>query len=203
MTETPQPAALAVLEQYIAFPCPRFEGDVDHFYLDVKGNVTIATGCLVPNAAAAILLPMRDRSTGEPVNAAAIATEFAEIQTKPFGTRYPASWYAHPLRLMMAPADRLALRRQRATECLTDLRRLFPAFDQFPAAAQLALLDMRFNLGPNRLRDEYVHFIVAVRARDWRGAAGQSGRDKSDPAFADRNRWTAAQFLEAAKGAKP
>lgn len=53
-----------------------------------------------------------------------------------------------------------------------DLNVLFPDFGTYPEAVQLVLQDVRFNMGPSRLRG-FVHAIAAVKARNWQESANQ------------------------------
>jgi lysozyme len=57
-------------------------------------------------------------------------------------------------------------------ECLADLRVLVPGFDRYPHDARLVLLDMRFNLGPNRLR-EFKYTLADIRAGKYASAAAR------------------------------
>jgi len=45
-------------------------------------------------------------------------------------------------------------------ECIKDLKTIFQAFELLPEPARRVLVDMRFNLGPNRFR----HFKKMIRA---------------------------------------
>ncbi len=47
-------------------------------------------------------------------------------------------------------------------ECIADLEIVFQGFDLLPEAAQLVLVDMRFNLGPGRFR-HFKKMIAAVK----------------------------------------
>jgi GH24 family phage-related lysozyme (muramidase) len=68
-------------------------------------------------------------------------------------------------------------------------------FDQFPLAVQMALFDLIFNLGPNRLVNVFVRLDVAIRAEDWAQAAAESNRPQVQP---DRNLYVRQLFLTAA-----
>ena len=57
-------------------------------------------------------------------------------------------------------------------ECLQDLETLFQAFDQLPESVQRVLVDMRFNLGPNRFR-HFKKMIAAVKNQDFIQAAAE------------------------------
>ena len=55
-------------------------------------------------------------------------------------------------------------------QCFADLAELFPDFQKFSSARQYALVDLRFNLGPNRFRS-FRRMIAAIREQDWEEAA--------------------------------
>lgn len=55
---------------------------------------------------------------------------------------------------------------------VADLRTIFPGWDALSGNRQLALLDMRFNLGPARFRG-FRQMIAAVQAGSWTEAANQ------------------------------
>ena len=50
--------------------------------------------------------------------------------------------------------------------CTADLLKLFLEFDKLPENIKMVLIDMRFQLGPNRLR-KFRKAIAAVRVGDW------------------------------------
>lgn len=51
-------------------------------------------------------------------------------------------------------------------KCVEDLREIFRQFDQLPENIQLVLVDMRFQLGPNRFK-AFKAMIRAVEGHDW------------------------------------
>jgi len=55
-------------------------------------------------------------------------------------------------------------------ECIEDLETIFQAFDLLPEAARRVLVDMRFNLGPNRFRN-FKKMITAVKNQSFTQAA--------------------------------
>lgn len=54
--------------------------------------------------------------------------------------------------------------------CYADLRTLFADFDAFPEPARAVLVDMRFQLGPTRLR-AFKNTLYAFSQRRWKDAA--------------------------------
>ena len=57
-------------------------------------------------------------------------------------------------------------------ECIADLEILFQGFDLLPEAVQRVLVDIRFNLGPNRFR-HFKKMIAAVEEQDFAKAAAE------------------------------
>jgi lysozyme len=55
-------------------------------------------------------------------------------------------------------------------ECIQDLKTIFQAFDLLPEPARRVLVDMRFNLGPNRFR-HFKKMITAVKNQNFTQAA--------------------------------
>ncbi|CCK78994.1 glycoside hydrolase family protein [Desulfobacula toluolica] len=55
-------------------------------------------------------------------------------------------------------------------ECLEDLKTIFQEFDLLPEPVQRVLVDMRFNLGPNRFR-RFKKMIAAVEHQNFNQAA--------------------------------
>jgi len=57
-------------------------------------------------------------------------------------------------------------------ECIQDMEEIFQEFELLPESVQLVLVDMRFNLGPNRFRN-FRKMIAAVRNQDFNRAAAE------------------------------
>ena len=64
-------------------------------------------------------------------------------------------------------------------ECILDLRRIFPGWMRFSENRQIALIDMRYNLGPSRFRS-FRRMIAAIIAEVWELA----GREAMDSKWA-------------------
>lgn len=62
----------------------------------------------------------------------------------------------------------------------------YAGFEEFPASAQLAVLDLMYNLGAQGLRMKWPTFTKAVKDRRWKDAAEASNRPQLS---ADRNAW--------------
>ena len=82
----------------------------------------------------------------------------------------------------------------------TQLQSVFANYTSFPGPAQEGLLDMMFNMGPNKFTaDKWPSFFAAVNATppDWNTAAIQSHRTGVSDA---RNDAVRALFQQAAGG---
>ena len=185
---------MSYLDSYLPV-CESFEGQVAHFYLDTVGRVTIGVGNMVPGVAAAQQLPLVTGS-GAPATADQIAQDFARVSALP-KARMP-SFYAAPGCPILTSDAIAALLKTRLQAFDAELRQLFPAFDAWPLPAQLAAMDMIFNLGPRKVLTGYPRLLAAGRVRDFRGMAANCSRDASVASFAIRNAWTQRQFLAAA-----
>jgi GH24 family phage-related lysozyme (muramidase) len=170
----------------------RWEGDIGHMYLDTKGYVTVGIGNMIPSAEAAKKLPFIDTKTGKPATPEQIEAAFAKVDGMPEGMNASKYASATTLRLDKAAIRELATDRLR-NEFLPSLRRLFPKFDSYPAAAQKALVDMVYNMGAGKLA-KFVNLRAACEAGDWTRAATESHRAGARDA---RNEWTHQMFLDA------
>lgn len=188
---------MAISDDYIK-QLDSFEGCIPYLYLDTAkpANATTARGFLVSSVGVMQSLPWLgpDGSLAAPD---AIVQEWNRVKGLPDSRK--ASFYCSPSGLHLSQFAMDSLTRQTISECLIDLRRDFAEFDAFPYNAQLALLDMRWNLGNSRIMAQYPKLIKAVNLQQWSNAAAECGRNVSDPAFKARNDWTTNMFLEAAK----
>lgn len=150
------------------------ENDVPYMYLDSTGNVTIGIGHLVASKKAAELLPFYNAKTGKRATKTEIDAAFDAIQAAPEGLY--ASKYKKFTNLVMRQSDIEAIALTQLNEFTSDLKQMFPDYENYPAKARAALLDMMFNLGPHKLLYEFPHFDGAVRAYAWNIAAVQSHR---------------------------
>lgn len=197
-------ADLAWLEPYLQTTLPKFEGRIPFFYLDTRGNVTIGSGTLVPNAAAAMRLPLHDRY-GAPASPQAIVADFRRVAQMQPGRL--AVFYRCATSPLLSPDEALEIDRELCLGFLAELRQEFTGFDGFPVGARLGLLDMVVNMGIGRAPhgDEkgdgllaFTHLCADVRARNWEGCANSCARDAHLASFDTRNAWTRTQFLSGA-----
>lgn len=154
-----------------------FEGRVSHMYLDVNGYVTAGIGALLatPQTAIALIWHRRDGS-GE-------GTE-EEISNEWFAVRgcsagRPADTYRAVTRLDLADHEIDRLFRRRVDEFCAQLASHFPLWPEWPESAQLATLDMAYNLGVGALTSRWPRLCQALRSMDWRMASLDCHRPQS------------------------
>lgn len=169
----------------------RHEGSFPFLYLDTAGLVTCGLGHMIPNLAWSLKIPW------QPNDPATIANDFNVVAAMPKG-RLPVFYEeATVCRLPAGWAEQDAEQRLE-NEYLPPLQALFSAgaFDSFPLPAQVALLDMAYNLGIGGLK-EYVHMLAACAGGDWNKAAAECHRNGISQ---ERNDWCAAKFKAAVAG---
>lgn len=169
-----------------------FEGVIGHFYLDTKGKVTIGVGLMVPNADAAVPLVLTfDGRAATEAQKRACWTTISQAEAG-----QAASRYATLAKCRLSAAEARSLLKTRLAQDVVDLKRKFPDLDTYPWAAQDALLDMMYNLGPTQFtRANWPSFFRAVTDKDWRKAGTESNRPDVQSA---RNAAIKALFEEAA-----
>lgn len=165
------------------------EDCIDHFYLDTKGILTIGIGCQVFDPSG-----LKMSVTARPATAGEIVNDILAVRSLRPGLL--ASIYGKVTTCRMADDDIIALFNERWAATEGQLAALLgrPIGD-LPLPAQMAIMDMAFNMGPHRLFDPlprgFPHFIAAFKARDWATCAEQCQRQGVQQS---RNDWTRQQF---------
>lgn len=164
----------------------KHENNIEWMYLDTKGYVTVGVGLMLPNEEAAIKLPFYKLvGTGQrPATEHEIRQAYRKIKTMPYGQnigaeKFDPKEYTAYDDIFIDKSVGLQKLRTRLPEDLKSLRRKFKDFDSFPLEVQQALLDMEYNLGPTKFRDEkgkWPKLFAAVRREDWVEASRESHR---------------------------
>lgn len=170
----------------------RWEGRVQHMYLDTKGLVTVGIGKMLPDVKAAQALAFVRRSDKAAASAAEIKTDFDNVskQTK----AQLASAYEKHTALVLPDDEIDALLATVVAGFEADLKANFTGYENYPASAKRALLDMIYNLGKSGLL-AYKKLKKAAEAGKWKDAAAECYRHGPSQ---ERNDWTRDRFLEAA-----
>lgn len=177
----------------------RFEGSVDHLYLDITGHVTIGYGHLLQNQASAVALALLHKTDSNAATDAEKQTEWTTITAKSYGQRYAATYYDQFCKLSLQQADIDQLLTADLSDAERQISAHFAKYAEFPQAAKAGLVDMAFNLGATGLITGFPNFIAAVQKQDWATAADECNRPQLN---ANRNTEVKQLFLEAAKVAK-
>ncbi len=189
-----------------------FEGSIPHMYLDSRGFVTVGVGKMLATPAAAVAIRFVHRTGLQQASAAEVTGAYLTVRGAV--ANRPAAAYRDLTDLDLAPgeSDRLLnLELQRAED---GARTLFGGWDHFPLAAQLALLDMVYNMGEGRAitaaerqagqREhglyQFHRLRESVAREDWVAASRECHRVGIQ---ASRDTWTRNKFLEAAHVAPP
>lgn len=190
----------------------RWEGVVRHMYLDTHKPplVTVGTGNMLPDVAAAQALPFINAETGKEATKEEIAHAFQTVAAMK-GSMRAAKYKLKPsIEITADYAKEMALKRLKS-EFIPGIRRFLPGFDKYPAPAQQALVDMAYNIGIGR--DEkivdgkkqkakglhaFTHLKTAAEAGDWAAAAKACHSSSS----VQRNAWRVQLFEEAGVLAK-
>ena len=170
----------SVVEAFPTFTAP-LEGCVLWPYQDILGLVTIGYGCLIdPEALAAGVAGWE----GDP-SVSVIAAEWNKCKAMPKALHFNRYREACSLRLTQDGVNALLRTRMQLFE--GTLRHYFPAWDSFPADAQLAIMAMAWACGPGFPRT-FTNFSAFVLKRDWANAAKCAKiREEGNPGVHPRN----------------
>lgn len=173
----------------------RWEGCVPWLYCDVLGYVTIGVGNLVKTAQDADRIPLY-WPAGSALSTDEKRTEWQKVAAAYNKARpVSAQAYAGLSKARMRKEDVVALVTRRiGNEFLPGIRKLCPGFDDFPLAAQSALVDIAYNCGMGGLA-KFSKMLAACNTENWKRAAETCHRKTSREA---RNQWAHDKFMEAA-----
>jgi GH24 family phage-related lysozyme (muramidase) len=182
-------------------PCSEMEGNIPWMYLDGRGNVTAAIGQMLPNVDAALLLPWQSSDLSKSASPVQIASDFARVKSMIPGKS--ADFYRDEATSpLLRATDIDAMLQRECAGSIAELVARFPEFWSWPQTAQLALLDMIFNLGTGGLfgsempkKDGFPHLAAAAKLENWTVCAEECQRGGIGPV---RNTWTREQFNAAA-----
>jgi GH24 family phage-related lysozyme (muramidase) len=146
----------------------KYEGKVNHMYLDSRGFVTVGVGHLLSTVVDAEKIPFQKKD-GAAATMAEISGEYAKVKSQD-GNRV-ASYYQQFTQLMLSDAAMDALTDKHIDSFYKELKVIYDGFDDFPAEVKLALFDLIFNLGMTALRKKWPKLNACIAARDWVAAA--------------------------------
>jgi GH24 family phage-related lysozyme (muramidase) len=174
------------------------EGCVPHFYLDIKGLVTIGLGCLVDPVGMATGLPFvlkSDRVTL--ATKAEIAADWTRIKSRQYLSKYHYNRAGMLCTLTLLPEGIERLKDQRISAYEPYFLKKLPNFATWPADAQAATLSMAWAMGAGFI-DKFPSWKHAAMAYDWLGCAQNCQmRTTGNAGLIPRNKANQALFLAA------
>ncbi len=163
-----------------------YEKRINYLYLDSKGYVTIGVGHLVKDRNSMSSIVLCKTKNNVPYQLATIKEkqdEYDNVAKQP--KNYKAAWYKQHTKLVMKKEDIDVLRNKDIDSFYKELTNIYKKskgyhdnFDNLPKNVQLALFDMIYNLGANRIVNKFFNFDKAIKAGDWAKAANESNRSK-------------------------
>lgn len=172
----------------------KYEGKVNHMYLDSRGYVTVGIGHLIANVAEAQKLAFKN-SRNLPASGAEIKSDYDSVKKQP--ANRVASFYSKFASLTLPDAEINKLTDKHINTFEAELKRIYAGFEDFPSEVRLALFDLIFNLGMTDLNNNWPKFNAAIQAKDWQEAANESNR--AAPISAARNKYVKDLLETAAK----
>ena len=167
------------------------EGNAPHLYRCTAGEVTIGKGKMIPLVDHMDFIPMYRQDESEATKEEKRA-EYILIKSRPYGIKYSAKTFAPFAKLHAKDSDIEKWFQEHMksfySECVMLFRKengYHANFDDFPAALQIALFDMNFNLGNWKLINVFTSFLQAVKDRNWQLAAKES--ERKNPGLTLRN----------------
>lgn len=173
----------------------KFEGSINHMYLDVLGLVTVARGNLIDPITMALGLPFE--RGGVRVSRDEIAAEWRTVKARQDLAKVGARSFKSitSLRLSTKGINDLVISKLLETEAY--LKKRFPEFDTWPADAQLGVLSMAWAMGAGF---KFKTFEAAVLKRDFAAAAAACKMNETgNPGLIPRNAANKLLFLNAAR----
>ena len=167
------------------------EGSINHMYMDTVGKVTVGVGNMLPNSGAASELPFILEDSRKLASQEDIINDFENVSKQKSGMR--AQKYHDFTKLVLTEEYIDILLDKRIDEFERQLNKDFSNYKECPAAVQLGLLDMAFNLGNSGLVKKFPTFCKAVKAENWEVCAVECNRRGISD---ERNAETCALFRE-------
>ena len=190
-----------------------FEGFAQHMYLDVKGNVTVGIGHLIPDAEAATRLNFHHRETNGEVDDKHKRKGKVHAMHKRNSynlvlysgiTNGSLEAFIDVTHLDLDPVVIGDIFRNDVREFVEQLKGEFLDFETYPASAQLGMLDLIYNIGQERFFGRFPVFRKALKLRNWIKVAEESHRleeinGEKNETMKRRNEVVRDWFLDAIK----
>ena len=151
----------------------KYEGKINHMYLDSKGYVTVGFGHLLKDLASAQKLSFK-KSNNIPATKDEIKADYEAVKKQPKNRL--TSFYKKHVKLKLSDLDINTLTNKHIDSFESELKRIFPDFSTYPSEVRLALFNIIFNVGMTDLNSKWPGLKKAVKAKDWSESAKESNR---------------------------
>ena len=175
----------------------KYEGKIDHMYLDSKGFVTVGVGHLLKDLASAQKLRFKKRNN-MPASKDEIKADYEAVKMQPKNRLAP--FYKRHAKLKLSELDINTLTNSHIDTFEGELKGIFSDFFTYPSEVRFALFDIIFNVGMTSLNNKWPNLKKAVKAKDWSASAKESNRKA--PISTERNKYVKDLFEKAAANVK-
>lgn len=182
-----------------------FEGFAPYMYLDVKGNVTVGIGHLIPDAEAATRLKFHHRTKKGKVDAVHKRNAYLKVLNSGITNGSPEA-FRDVTHIDLDPEVIGDIFKNDVNDFVYELihTKGFTEFETYPGPAQRGVLDLAFNFGMPQFVSLYENFQAALSERNWVEVAEQSSRKpvikgELNKKIQKRNEIVRGWFLEAIK----
>lgn len=173
-------------ESYHQFSAP-LEGRVATMYCDCKGLITTGVGNLINTIASAMALPWL-LSDGTKASTAAIHADWDKLHNSAMDyAKWKWSVYAKTMLCHLSDEGIDELVRHTLALNEATLKKRFPAWDSFPADAQLAIMSVSWAVGAG-FYVKFQNLAKCIDEQDWEGCVASCKiREEGNPGVVPRN----------------
>jgi GH24 family phage-related lysozyme (muramidase) len=173
------------------------EGISPHFYRDSakEGHLTIGIGHKLKRGESTMLPMYHKKNPSKRASVEEIQKEVVNVMK--LRPNQFLKYYEENTTLLIDDETIKKLHHEDSQTALKNAKNQFSEFYTYPLEAQVILLDMMFNPGPGRVKEQFVRFRRAVLARNWEWAAEESSRVDGNRPLETRNAATVEWLMKA------
>ncbi len=187
------------LDQVFDFIKEHEGGIVPAPYLDTTGNVTVGIGHRVPNAQAMTKLPLVNplgHDVSDEVKRQAFDAVYGLREKQEYHNKI-AKKFPSPYKVRLPDSEAVRIAKEYINNEWPLVQHKFNGFDTYHPKAQMAVMDIQYNIGnKNFSQEKWLKFYDAMARRDYESAAVESHRKDVGQ---NRNEEVRKLLLEAAE----
>ena len=173
-----------------------YNNKCEHLYLDDQGRICVGIAHVLPTLESACEVAFVNKQ-GLRATRSEVANDYEAIKDLT-PNRIP-SFYKRFLSLTIPHSEIERLTNESITRYFAELKIIYPDFESFPSEVKLALGDIIFSMGKEKLND-WIAFNECILAQDWQKASLDSAR--GFPVTAARNIYVQGLFERAHRASK-